>query len=447
MRLIITWLVLSACALGQGKLNSTQPSGSYLNLGATTYIPAHSVYASRPGSPVTNQLWIMDDTDCAGTASATPTQCKWSGSVWQATGGSGSGGGTVLATPVAVANGTTSPTTVTFNVAVSDSAQALPSCTLDAGGGSQQYVTYTPSTTTMVYTWPGGGTVGAMHCGAVGNAIGPAGPTGGLSGLTTNKIPKSATSTTVVDSGFTDDGTTISTTEALVAGSISTGGATSACNGTAGCIEQGQGTAPSGLPTTGIQFIAPTSVTSYRRVYAGTGTTGFPLYTFSGTTGTETFVASNGTGNVVLTTSPALVTPTLGAAAATSLLATGIVDGKAPMDVTTGTSATLGGTYKSGYTVNEHATAATAVAYTLPTAAAGLQYCVGNGYNGSAANTGVITLNTSASGQFLIWTDGTLSATGGNTTSGGAGGDFACVVGVDSTHWLFRPSQGTWTKH
>ena len=146
-------------------------------------------------------------------------------------------------------------------------------------------------------------------------------------------------------------------------------------------------------------------------------------------------------------TNAALTTPAIGAATGTSLLATGIVDGKAPVDVTTGTSATLGGTYRSGYTINEHATAATAVAYTLPTAAAGLQYCVGNGYNGSAANTGVITLNTSASGQFLIWTDGTLSATGGNTTSGGAGGDFACVVGVDSTHWMFRPSQGTWTKH
>ncbi len=131
----------------------------------------------------------------------------------------------------------------------------------------------------------------------------------------------------------------------------------------------------------------------------------------------------------------------------TSLLATGIVDGTAPMTVTTGSSATLGGTYKSGYTLNEHATAGTAITYTLPTAAAGLQYCVGNAYNGSAANTGVITLATSASGQYLIWTDGTLSASGGNTTSGGAGGDFACVVGVDSTHWLFRPSQGTWTKH
>jgi hypothetical protein len=129
------------------------------------------------------------------------------------------------------------------------------------------------------------------------------------------------------------------------------------------------------------------------------------------------------------------------------LLAPGIVDGLAPVTVTTGSSATLGGTYKSGYTFNQNATAATAVTYTLPTAAAGRQYCVGNSYNGSAANTGVITLATSASGQFIIFTDGTLSATGGNVTSAGAAADFACVVGVDSTHWFFKPSSGTWTKH
>ena len=113
--------------------------------------------------------------------------------------------------------------------------------------------------------------------------------------------------------------------------------------------------------------------------------------------------------------------------------------------ITTGTSASLSGT--AGYWYNQHATAATGVTYTLPTAAAGVQYCVGNSFNGSAANTGVLTVATSASGQFIIFTDGTLSATGGNVTSGGAGGDFACFIGADSTHWYFRPGNGTWSKH
>lgn len=130
-----------------------------------------------------------------------------------------------------------------------------------------------------------------------------------------------------------------------------------------------------------------------------------------------------------------------------NLLVTGIVDGTAPVTITTGTSASLGGTYKSGYTFNQEATAAAAVAYTLPTAAAGLQYCVANSYNGSTATTGVLTVNTSASGQYIIFTDGTLSATGGNVASGGAARDSACFVGVDSTHWMFYPSSGTWTKH
>jgi hypothetical protein len=130
-----------------------------------------------------------------------------------------------------------------------------------------------------------------------------------------------------------------------------------------------------------------------------------------------------------------------------SLLASGVVDGTAPMTVTTGSSATLGGTYNSGYTLNQNATAATAVTYTLPAAAAGKQYCVGNSYNGSAPNTGALTLQTSGAGQFIIYTDGTLSASGGYVISSGAAADFGCVVGVDATHWLFRPSSGTWTKH
>jgi len=160
-------------------------------------------------------------------------------------------------------------------------------------------------------------------------------------------------------------------------------------------------------------------------------------------------VISDETGSaaLVFANTPTLVTPVIGAATGTSLLVTGNLDGTAPMTVTTSTPVTLGGTFKSGYTINEHATAATAVTYNLPTAAAGLQYCVGNGYNGSAANTGVLTVATSASGQFIIFTDGTLSATGGNVTSGGAGADFSCFIGVDTTHWLMRPGEGVWTKH
>ena len=114
--------------------------------------------------------------------------------------------------------------------------------------------------------------------------------------------------------------------------------------------------------------------------------------------------------------------------------------------ITTGTTATL----STAFTINQEATAATAVAYTLPTASAGAQFCVDNGYNGSAADTGALTVNASASGQFIIFTDGTLSATGGNVVSGGAARDGACFAGIDSTHWMFYPhsqSGAAWTKH
>ena len=152
------------------------------------------------------------------------------------------------------------------------------------------------------------------------------------------------------------------------------------------------------------------------------------------------------TWNVNSTTPLASVTAA-GGFVGTSLLASGNVDGTAPTTITTGTTASLGGTFKSGYTHNQEATAAAGVTYTLPTAAAGLQYCIDNSWNGSAATTGVLTLATSASGQFIIFTDGTLSATGGNVTSGGAAADAACVTGIDATHWQLFVQRGTWTKH
>ncbi len=163
---------------------------------------------------------------------------------------------------------------------------------------------------------------------------------------------------------------------------------------------------------------------------------------------------TSGSGNFCLVTSCVMTTPNIGAATGTSLLVTGIMDGTAPVTVTTSASCTLGTTsgcnataYKHGYTFNEDATAGAAITYTLPTAAAGLQYCVANAYNGSAANTGTLEILTSASGQYIIFTDGTLSASGGYVISGGAAADGACVVGVDSTHWFLYIQSGTWVKH
>lgn len=165
----------------------------------------------------------------------------------------------------------------------------------------------------------------------------------------------------------------------------------------------------------------------------------------SGTVTSVSVVTANGvSGTVATATTTPAITVTLGAITPSSIAATGIVDGRAPVTITTASTATLGGTFQSGYTLNQEATAGTAVTYTLPVAAAGKQYCIKNSYNGSAGTTGILTLITSATGQFMIY-NGAVSATHGQIVSGGALGDAVCAVGIDATHWEIYTQQGTWT--
>jgi hypothetical protein len=156
-----------------------------------------------------------------------------------------------------------------------------------------------------------------------------------------------------------------------------------------------------------------------------------PYFNFyNGTAWAEAWHIDSATGN--LNVKNTLLAP--------SLLATGIVDGTTPTTTTTTTPVTLGGTYHSGYTFNNDG--ATAVTYTLPTAAAGLQYCVAN-YTGA---TGTLKVATSATGQFID-NAGANTATGGYVISGGALGDAGCFIGMDATHWKLYIQAGTWTTH
>lgn len=177
---------------------------------------------------------------------------------------------------------------------------------------------------------------------------------------------------------------------------------------------------------------------------------------FAGGTQTVTssaIVAADITNNTItgtqLAASLALTTPNIGAATGTSLLATGIVDGEAPITITTGTTANLGTTYKSGYTFNQEATAGTGVTYTLPATATGLQYCVQNSGTTGVVNTGVLTVYPPASSFVIL--NGTVNTVGGGGThgvaSGGAAGDGACFVAIDATHWEVFPLKGTWTAN
>ena len=169
--------------------------------------------------------------------------------------------------------------------------------------------------------------------------------------------------------------------------------------------------------------------------------------TSSAVTSSDATGNTSGSGNFVLVTSPTLVTPVLGAATATSLLATGIVDGQAPITITTGTTANLGATYNSGYTFNQEATAGTGVTYTLPATATGKQYCVANSGTTGVVNTGVLTVYPPAS-SYIIY-KGVVNTVGGGGThgiaSGGAAGDSACFIAIDATHWLVLSGSGTWT--
>lgn len=104
--------------------------------------------------------------------------------------------------------------------------------------------------------------------------------------------------------------------------SISLGGATNACDGTAGCIQYSQGTAPSTLPANTVMVYAPTAVTSYNQKLLAAAATGVRYETLSGSTLTPSILGTTGTaGSVVLSGgSPTFTgTPVLAVAAATSL--------------------------------------------------------------------------------------------------------------------------------
>lgn len=168
----------------------------------------------------------------------------------------------------------------------------------------------------------------------------------------------------------------------------------------------------------------------------------------AGTAITYVMPSTNGTSGQVLTDNGSITCPTLAAGSpATCHQLVWTTPGGVTPPATTITTSTFTFSGSQGYYFNENATAGQAVTGTLPTAAAGLQYCLFNGYNGSAANTGALSVQTSASGQYIIFSDSTLTASGGYVASAGAGGDEICVVGIDTTHWMMAAVRGSIVKH
>lgn len=152
---------------------------------------------------------------------------------------------------------------------------------------------------------------------------------GGISGLTTNKIPKAASSTTIADSSISDDGTTVNITEPVAIGPsppavtgtgvIGLGETTGqACVVGADCLQADSGThrllMKSNSDTSqGAVVSAASTDTLTNKTFdtAGTGNS----FSINGVAVT----ANTGTGSVVRAASPTLTTPALGVPSAIDL--------------------------------------------------------------------------------------------------------------------------------
>lgn len=181
---------------------------------------------------------------------------------------------------------------------------------------------------------------------------------------------------------------------------------------------------------------------------------GTGVLTFLGAPSSATLASAitdeTGSGAAVFANTPMLVTPIIGAATGTSLIASGIVSGESPIGINTGSDpcptgshCSFGTTYKNGIVYNQQ-TAATRVYEDLPTAAAGIIWCIKNSVvsGTGAAVTGIITVK-AQSGDYIN-NDGTIGSTGGVLSSGGAAGDAACFVASAVNHWEAHIGKGTW---
>ena len=86
---------------------------------------------------------------------------------------------------------------------------------------------------------------------------------------------------------------------------------------------------------------------------------------------------------------------------------------------------------------------ASTYSWTLDAPTAGKQYCFGN----YSARTGALTI-TSTTSVYIVYKGANGTVTTGTLVSGGAAGDFICLVGVDSTHYMAAGAgYGTWTNN
>jgi hypothetical protein len=231
------------------------------------------------------------------------------------------------------------------------------------------------------------------------------------------------------------------TVGAAITGTCPNGDVLFSNSGAIGCeVGSGTGTVTSVGWTGGIVSIAnPTTVPAF--TIAGTSG-GIPYFASASTWASSAALAANalvvgggaGAAPATVTTGSGVLTALGNAANAAGGFVT--VGTTQPAPLTVGTGGAVTGSY--GYYV-----CTTTCSITLPTPAAGVQFCVRN----DSAVTTVITIAAITSVQFEKTTfNGYGAVTTGTMVSGGALGDKICLIGRDSTHYLVGTFVGTWTN-
>jgi len=191
-------------------------------------------------------------------------------------------------------------------------------------------------------------------------------------------------------------------------------------------------TSISGLTEADVSIIETTADNTYNVVTSGGNNY---ILGSSSDNSTLEFKSPTGSGSPVLATSPTLVTPALGAATATSLVATGVISGETSVKMDVIASVTL-----TADSCRNHArfnNDADVIDYTLPAAEAGLVimfYDIGGG---------VITVDP-YDGTDTIYLNGTSVGAGDAIDSPGNAGNFIVLMAVDDTRWVTLGRSGVW---
>jgi hypothetical protein len=266
-------------------------------------------------------------------------------------------------------------------------------------------------------------------------------PSGTISGLTTGVIPQAASSTTIANSSPQLDNavTTANTLTYAGTGGITASGGpitSSPASGVAGSDAIVGNTSEPSLASNTFTLIGPNSAsfTAYGLQMSATGPSAAGVMLV----GSPSSNISQVTFGTVLPNGVTATTQTAGNNS-TDVATTAYVNTVYNLIQTSGSPYTM-----SAITGIYWNNTASAYSWDLPTPAAGLQVCVGN-YQARATAQSLI-----PPAGVTIYFEGAAGTSGSSTglVSGGAAGDFICLVGTSTTTYeAIGAGYGTWTNH